>query len=75
MMKKDSMLIDVILVIGALAIVCASAIGFLMFDLKENTMYIISGITIAVAIVLLYIRNYKNSSYGGKFKDRYPDAK
>ena len=37
-------------------------------------MYAICGIVLVIMILLLYIRNYKNNHYGGKFNNDFPDA-
>ncbi len=37
-------------------------------------MYAICGIVLVIMVLLLYIRNYKNNHYGGKFKNDFPDA-
>ncbi|MDO4467080.1 MAG: hypothetical protein Q4C49_08740 [Bacillota bacterium] len=39
--------------------------------IDSNAFYIVTGIIVAVVVLILYISNYKESSYGGKFKDRY----
>lgn len=74
-MKKNKMLVDVMLVVVAIMIVVGSAIGFFFFELEATMFYIILGSTLAIALIVLYVRNYKDSSYGGKFNERYPDAK
>lgn len=66
---------DVILVIIGLLIIIGSALGLTFFSLDAKIFYLISGITLAILLFVLYIRNYKDSNYGSKFKERYPNAK
>lgn len=60
---------DAFLVILGLLIIVGTVICYLFYNLNSTTMYAICGI-----VLLLYIRNYKNNHYGGKFKNDFPDA-
>ncbi len=67
--------VDAFLVIIGLLIIVGTGICYLFYKLNLTTMYAICGIVLVVMIVLLYIRNYKNNHYGGKFDDDFPDAR
>ena len=69
-MKKDSLVI----VVGFVIIVL-SFIGYLFFHLSSNLMYFICIADVIVVVLLLYVHNYKDNHYGGKFKKDFPDAK
>ena len=66
--------VDAFLVIIGLLIIVGTVIYYLFYNLNSTTMYAICGIVLVVMILLLYIRNYKNNHYGGKFKNDFPDA-
>ena len=66
--------VDAFLVIIGLLIIVGTIICYLFYNLNSTTMYAICGIVLVVMIFLLYIRNYKNNHYGGKFKNDFPDA-
>ena len=66
--------VDAFLVIIGLLIIVGTAICYLFYNLNSTTMYAICGIVLVVMILLLYIRNYKNNHYGGKFNNDFPDA-
>ena len=66
--------VDAFLVIIGLLIIVGTAICYLFYNLNSTTMYAICGIVLVIMILLLYIRNYKNNHYGGKFKNDFPDA-
>lgn len=66
-MKKS----DILIILFGFLIVIACFIGHLYFHLNETVFYIICGITFATVVLYFYIRNYKDSSYGAKFHDRY----
>ena len=66
--------VDAFLVIIGLLIIVGTVIYYLFYNLNSTTMYAICGIVLVVMIFLLYIRNYKNNHYGGKFKNDFPDA-
>ena len=70
-MKKH---MDIYLVIIGLLIIIGTVICYLFYNLNPSTMYVICGIVLAIMILLLYIRNYKNNHYGGKFNNDFPDA-
>lgn len=72
MKKKNGSHDSLIIALGLVIIVLSFAL-FMFNYLNESTMYIICGITLAALIVFLYIRNYKDSGYGGRFKKHYPD--
>ena len=55
-------------------IIVGTVICYLFYNLNSTTMYAICGIVLVIMVVLLYIRNYKNNHYGGKFKNDFPDA-
>lgn len=61
------------MIIGLLIIV-GTVIYYLFYNLNLATMYVICGIVLVIMVLLLYIRNYKNNHYGGKFKNDFPDA-
>ena len=65
---------DAFLVIIGLLIIVGTVIYYLFYNLNSTTMYAICGIVLVVMIFLLYIRNYKNNHYGGKFKNDFSDA-
>lgn len=71
MLKKYKNLLFIVL---ALCVIVLSFIGFLFFDLDSNMMYMICIVDIVVVALLLYIHNYKDHHYGGKFKKDFPDA-
>ena len=63
---------DAFLVIIGLLIIVGTVICYLFYNLNSTTMYAVCGIVLVIMILLLYIRNYKNNHYGGKFKnDRF----
>ena len=65
----------IFLLIGiGLTVLILSFIGLLFFDLDSNMMYMICVVDIVVVALLLYIHNYKDHHYGGKFKKDFPDA-
>ena len=66
--------VDAFLVIIGLLIIVGTVICYLFYNLNSTTMYAICGIVLVIMVVLLYIRNYKNNHYGGKFKNDFPDA-
>ena len=66
--------VDAFLVIVGLLIIVGTVICYLFYNLNSTTMYAICGIVLVIMILLLYIRNYKNNHYGGKFKNDFPDA-
>ena len=66
--------VDTFLVIIGLLIIVGTVICFLFYSLNPTTMYAICGIALVIMVLLLYIRNYKNNHYGGKFKNDFPDA-
>ena len=66
--------LDTFLVIIGLLIIVGTVIYYLFYNLNSTIMYAICGIVLVVMILLLYIRNYKNNHYGGKFKNDFPDA-
>jgi Flp pilus assembly protein TadB len=66
--------VDAFLVIIGLLIIVGTVIYYLFYNLNSTIMYAICGIVLVVMILLLYIRNYKNNHYGGKFKNDFPDA-
>ena len=66
--------VDAFLVIIALLIIVGTVICYLFYNLNSTTMYAICGIVLVIMVLLLYIRNYKNNHYGGKFKNDFPDA-
>ena len=66
--------VDAFLVIIGLLIIVGTVICYLFYNLNSTTMYAICGIVLVIMILLLYIRNYKNNHYGGKFKNDFPDA-
>lgn len=66
--------VDTFLVIIGLLIIVGTVICYLFYNLSSITMYAICGIVLVIMILLLYIRNYKNNHYGGKFKNDFPDA-
>ena len=66
--------VDAFLVIIGLLIIVVTVIYYLFYNLNSTIMYAICGIVLVVMILLLYIRNYKNNHYGGKFKNDFPDA-
>ena len=66
--------VDAFLVIIGLLIIVGTAICYLFYNLNSTTMYAICGIVLVIMVLLLYIRNYKNNHYGGKFKNDFPDA-
>ena len=66
--------VDAFLVIIGLLIIVGTIICYLFYNLNSTTMYAICGIVLVIMVVLLYIRNYKNNHYGGKFKNDFPDA-
>ena len=76
--KKEGVLnkkyVDTFLVIIGLLIIVGTVICCLFYNLNPTTMYAICGIVLVIMVLLLYIRNYKNNHYGGKFKNDFPDA-
>ena len=66
--------VDAFLVIIGLLIIVGTVIYYLFYNLNSTTMYAICGIVLVIMVLLLYIRNYKNNHYGGKFKNDFPDA-
>ena len=66
--------VDAFLVIIGLLIIVGTVICYLFYNLNSTTMYAICGIVLVIMVLLLYIRNYKNNHYGGKFKNDFPDA-
>ena len=66
--------VDAFLVIVGLLIIVGTVICYLFYNLNSTTMYAICGIVLVIMVLLLYIRNYKNNHYGGKFKNDFPDA-
>ena len=66
--------LDTFLVFIGLLIIVGTVIYYLFYNLNSTIMYAICGIVLVVMILLLYIRNYKNNHYGGKFKNDFPDA-
>lgn len=66
--------VDAFLVIIGLLIIVGTVIYYLFYNLNSTIMYAICGIVLVVMILLLYIRNYKNNHYGGKFNNDFPDA-
>ena len=60
--------LDTFLVIIGLLIIIGTVICYLFYNLNPTTMYAVCGIVLVIMVVLLYIRNYKNNHYGGKFK-------
>ena len=66
--------VDTFLVIIGLLIIVGTVICYLFYNLNPTTMYAICGIVLVIMVLLLYIRNYKNNHYGGKFKNDFPDA-
>lgn len=66
--------VDTFLVIIGLLIIIGTVICYLFYNLNKTTMYAICGIVLVIMVLLLYIRNYKNNHYGGKFKNDFPDA-
>ena len=66
--------VDAFLVIIGLLIIVGTVICYLFYNLNPTTMYAICGIVLVIMVLLLYIRNYKNNHYGGKFKNDFPDA-
>lgn len=66
--------VDAFLVIVGLLIIVGTVIYYLFYNLNSATMYVTCGIVLVTMILLLYIRNYKNNHYGGKFKNDFPDA-
>lgn len=46
-----------------------------IYNLNSSTMYMLCGATIICLILFLYIRNYKDHHYGGKFTKHFPSAK
>ena len=66
--------LDTFLVIIGLLIIVGTVICYLFYNLHPTTMYDICGIVLVIMVLLLYIRNYKNNHYGGKFKNDFPDA-
>ena len=65
---------DAFLVIIGLLIIVGTVIYYLFYNFNSTTMYAICGIVLVIMVLLLYIRNYKNNHYGGKFKNDFPDA-
>ena len=65
--------VDTFLVIIGLLIIIGTVICYLFYNLNPTTMYTICGIVLVIMVLLLYIRNYKNNHYGGKFKNDFPD--
>lgn len=76
--KKEGVLdekyADAFLVIIGLLIIVGTVVCYLFYNLNSTTMYVICGIVLVIMVLLLYIRNYKNNHYGGKFKNDFPDA-
>ena len=70
-MKKYA---DAFLVIIGLLIIVGTVVCYLFYNLNPTKMYAICGIVLVIMVLLLYIRNYKNNHYGGKFKNDFPDA-
>ena len=66
--------VDAFLEIVGLLIIVGTVICYLFYNLNSTTMYAICGIVLVIMVLLLYIRNYKNNHYGGKFKNDFPDA-
>ena len=66
--------VDAFLVIIGLLIIVGTVICYLFYNLNSTTMYAICGIVLVVMVLLLYIRNYKNNHYGGKFKNDFFDT-
>ncbi|MGM9946817.1 hypothetical protein [Floccifex sp.] len=66
-MKKS----DIFMIVFGSFIVIACFIGYLYFHFDERLLYILSGIIFAIIVLYFYIRNYKDSSYGAKFHNRY----
>ena len=64
---------DTFLVIIGLLIIVGTVVCYLFYNLNSTTMYVICGIVLVIMVLLLYIRNYKNNHYGGKFKNDFPD--
>ena len=74
MEEKMKKYLDTFLVIIGLLIIVGTVICYLFYNLNPTTMYAICGIVLVIMVLLLYIRNYKNNHYGGKFKNDFPDA-
>ena len=71
---KNEKYVDAFLVIIGLLIIVGTVICYLFYNLNPTTMYAVCGIVLVIMVVLLYIRNYKNNHYGGKFRNDFPDA-
>lgn len=68
-MKKSRF--DASVIVISLTIIVACIISYLYFDLTHKALCIISGITLFIVVLSLYIHNYKDNAYGGSFKKHY----
>ena len=68
-MKKNR--VDYALVVLGLIILIYAGIQFLFYNLSANTFFTICILVIVALVLTLYIRNYKDHHYGGKFKNDF----